>query len=39
VADVDKDGHYDDVLIQTHGQSIGLVNTAASSIDRGDFWL
>src|SRR6478735_2426034 len=38
-ADVDNDGRYDDVLIQTHGQSIGLVNTAASSIDRGDFWL
>lgn len=38
-ADVDKDGHYDDVLIQMHGQSIGLVNTNATSIDRGDFWL
>ena len=39
VADVDNDGRFDDVLIQTHGQSIGLVNTAASAIDRGDFWL
>lgn len=38
-ADIDKDGRYDDVLIQTHGQSIGLVDEPVSSIDRGDFWL
>jgi Ca2+-binding RTX toxin-like protein len=39
MADIDKDGIYDDVVIEAHGQSIGVLNTAATSIDRGDFWL
>ncbi|MDF2812776.1 MAG: calcium-binding protein [Microvirga sp.] len=38
-ADIDTDGTYDDVLIQANGQSIGVLNTAMTLIDRGDFWL
>jgi Ca2+-binding RTX toxin-like protein len=36
-ADVDKDGALDDVLIQATDRSIGLLNTKAALIEKGDF--
>jgi Ca2+-binding RTX toxin-like protein len=38
-ADVDKDGHVDDVLIRANGHRIGLLNVKLATIDVKDFLL
>jgi serralysin len=37
-ADVDGDGAVDDALVQANGQSISILDTSVTSLDRGDFW-